>query len=128
MPIETATALGMIVGECLTTAYLSTIGMSSAPMSMKLARGADGAATLECGVDRINPSHDAARFDEPLVRACVDERGKLTEAPVVETTSGSSALDNAAVRVAKDGRYAKSVKGDVAVPNCHRFRVTFTLH
>lgn len=62
-----------------------------------------------------------------LVRACVDEKGKLNGAAVVETSSGSSSLDNAALRVAKDARYARSMKGDAPVPNCHRFRVTFTL-
>ncbi|MBL8551208.1 MAG: hypothetical protein JNJ73_14575 [Hyphomonadaceae bacterium] len=73
--IETATALGTIVGECLTSAYLSSIGMSSAPMIMKLARGADGFVTLDCGVERINPSHDGARFDEPLVRQLARQVG-----------------------------------------------------
>ncbi len=63
-----------------------------------------------------------------LVRACVDEAGKLNGLPVIETSSGSSALDNAALRVAKDGKYARSMQGEVAVGNCHRFRVTFTLH
>jgi protein TonB len=62
-----------------------------------------------------------------VVRACVDERGRLDGAPVVEASSGSARLDEAAVRVARDGRYARSVRGDTPVSNCHRFRVIFSM-
>jgi TonB family protein len=64
-----------------------------------------------------------------VVRACVNENGKLMDgAPVVETTSGSAAFDRAALRVAREGKYARSMRGDTPVPNCHRFRVVFSLH
>jgi protein TonB len=63
-----------------------------------------------------------------LVRACVDDNAKLDGAPVIETSSGSKSLDNAALRVARDARYARSMRGEAPVPNCHRFRVTFSLH
>jgi TonB family protein len=62
-----------------------------------------------------------------VVRACVNENGRLADAPVIEASSGSAALDDAAVRVARDGRYARSVRGDTPVPNCHRFRVIFSM-
>jgi TonB family protein len=63
-----------------------------------------------------------------LVRACVDESARLDGSPVIETSTGSEVLDSAAIRVAKQGRYARSLRGETAVPNCHRFRVTFALH
>jgi len=64
-----------------------------------------------------------------VVRACVNENGKLMDgAPIVEGSSGYEDFDRAALRVARDGKYARSMKGDQAVPNCHRFRVSFTLH
>ncbi len=63
-----------------------------------------------------------------VVRACVNENGRLDGAPVVEMSSGRPALDTAAMRVARDGRYARSMRGDMPVPNCHRFRVTFSMH
>jgi TonB family protein len=62
------------------------------------------------------------------VRSCVNENGRLDGSPTVERTSGRLSLDNAAVRVARDGKYARAVRGDTSVPHCHRFRVTFTMH
>lgn len=61
------------------------------------------------------------------VRACVNADGRLQGMPTVEQSSGTAALDNAAVRVARDGRYARSMQGDKPVPNCFRFRIVFTL-
>jgi TonB family protein len=64
-----------------------------------------------------------------VVRACVNENGMLMDgAPVVETSSGSADFDRAALRVAREGKYARSMRGDTPVPNCHRFRVVFSLH
>lgn len=62
------------------------------------------------------------------VRSCVGPNGRLDGTPTVESSSGRESLDNAAVRVARDGRYAKAMRGDSAVPNCYRFRVTFKMH
>ena len=62
------------------------------------------------------------------VRSCVNANGRLDGTPTVESSSGRASLDNAAVRVARDGRYAKAMRGDTAVANCYRFRVTFTMH
>jgi protein TonB len=62
------------------------------------------------------------------VRSCVNANGRLDGSPTVESSSGRESLDNAAVRVARDGRYAKAMRGDTPVPNCYRFRVTFTMH
>ena len=62
------------------------------------------------------------------VQSCVDTNGRLDGTPTVEETSGHGPLDKAAIRLARDGKYARAFRGEVAVPNCYRFRVTFTLH
>jgi periplasmic protein TonB len=62
------------------------------------------------------------------IRSCVDVNGRLDGSPVVEASSGRPSLDKAAVRLAQDGKYARAMRGDMPVPNCYRFRVTFTLH
>lgn len=79
--------------------------------------------------DSYYPPEARRRNEEgtALVRACVDERARLDGTPMIETSTGNALLDAAAVRVAKDGRYARAMRGEVAVPNCHRFRVTFSL-
>jgi TonB family protein len=61
------------------------------------------------------------------VRSCVDENGKLAGTPTLEASSGREPLDKAAIRLARDGKYARAMRGDTPVPNCYRFRVTFTL-
>ena len=62
------------------------------------------------------------------IKSCVDTNGRLDGTPTVEATSGRAPLDKAAVRLARDGKYARAMRGDTPVPNCYRFRVTFTLH
>lgn len=62
------------------------------------------------------------------VESCVDVNGKLDGAPTIQATSGREPLDKAAIRLARDGKYARAVRGETPVPNCYRFRVTFTLH
>lgn len=62
------------------------------------------------------------------VRSCVNESGRLDGTPTIEASSGRASLDSAAIRLARDGKYARAMRGDTPVPNCYRFRVTFTLH
>jgi TonB family protein len=62
------------------------------------------------------------------IQSCVNVNGKLDGTPTVRATSGRASLDKAAVRLASDGKYARAMRGDTPVPNCYRFRVTFTLH
>ena len=62
------------------------------------------------------------------IRSCVDPNGKLDGAPTVQASSGRTSLDNAAVRLARDGKYARAMRGEEPVANCYRFLVTFTLH
>ncbi len=64
---ETATAVGTILGECLTAVYLSTMGMSNTTLMVTLKADVDGERVLECGVQQVNPSHQTAHMDEALV-------------------------------------------------------------
>jgi TonB family protein len=61
------------------------------------------------------------------VQACVSEQGVLSSTPKVQRSSGRASLDQAAVRLVGDGRFARAMRGDEPVPNCYRFRVSFTM-
>jgi len=63
-----------------------------------------------------------------VVRACVDERGRLKGDPTVVTSSGYSRLDAGAVRLAKAGRYAAGTSdGQAQSESCVSFRVKFEI-
>lgn len=95
-------------------------------------------------VKRVSPRPDPKRFpstDEyypasakrlgqegsPVVRACVGANGRLTENPTVSQSSGTPALDEGAIRVAKAGRYFPGTEDGKPVPMCFQFKVTFHL-
>jgi TonB family protein len=59
------------------------------------------------------------------IQVCVDERGRRQGDPTVTQTSGNARLDRAALDVARDGRYARSARGETFVPNCYGFRIVF---
>jgi len=62
-----------------------------------------------------------------VVRVCIGPNGKLAETPTVTTSSRSARLDEAAIRLAKAGRYvAGSVDGQPTT-DCLSFRVKFEL-
>jgi protein TonB len=63
------------------------------------------------------------------VQACVDEKGRLTEAPTVARSSGSSILDEGALRLAKagSGHYRPTTEDGRAVSSCYPFRITFRM-
>jgi len=62
-----------------------------------------------------------------IVQACVDGNGVRRGEPTVEQTSGDVRLDEAAIRVARAGKFARAMQGDTPVPVCHRFHIGFTL-
>jgi TonB family protein len=65
----------------------------------------------------------------PVVKVCVGPSGKLLREPVVTDTSGFPDLDLAAIKVAKDTRYAAGTENGTALPeSCIRFKVKFTLN
>jgi TonB family protein len=77
------------------------------------------------------PPAGSARPQEqgaPVVKACVGPDGKLLRDPIVTTTSGSSEVDAAAIKVAKATRFSASKdKGDPLAESCIQFKVKFKL-
>jgi protein TonB len=62
------------------------------------------------------------------LRVCVGANGLLSGAPTMETTSGYSRLDAAAVKWAREAlRFTPAQRDGKAVPACKGFRVTFKL-
>jgi periplasmic protein TonB len=63
------------------------------------------------------------------IRVCVDERGRLTEAPALAQTSGSARLDEGALKLAKagSGHYRPTTEDGRAVSSCYPFRIKYAL-
>jgi len=63
------------------------------------------------------------------VKACVDAQGRLSSSPLIVESSGSSRLDEAALRLAKagSGHYRATTENGQAVNACYPFRVRFQL-
>jgi TonB family protein len=74
-------------------------------------------------VDRRRAGVEGASY----VQVCVDTQGVRSTEPLIERSSGDAELDRAALNVARHGRYARSVQGDQAVPNCYHFRIVFRI-
>jgi protein TonB len=63
------------------------------------------------------------------VRVCVAPTGKLEGSPVIQTSSGSTRLDAAALKWAREAlRFTPATERGVPVSACKGFRVHFTLH
>jgi TonB family protein len=64
-----------------------------------------------------------------IVRVCVDAAGRMSGAPLVETSSGFKRLDQAALRWARESlSFTPATENGVGVPACKGFRVNFNLH
>jgi hypothetical protein len=64
--------------------------------------------------------------DAPVVKVCVGESGELLREPEITDTSGFPELDAAAIKVAKDMRFAPAVQDGVGLPeSCVKFKVKF---
>jgi TonB family protein len=63
------------------------------------------------------------------VRACVDGKGRLTSEPVIIESSGSSRLDDGALRLARagSGHYRATTENGQAMNACYPFRIRFEL-
>lgn len=63
------------------------------------------------------------------VKTCIDPKGKLTEDPTIAQSSGSSRLDEAAVKLAKagNGKYKPATEDGQPVAGCTQFRIKFDL-
>jgi TonB family protein len=64
-----------------------------------------------------------------VVRVCADAAGRMSGAPVVEASSGSKRLDQAALRWARESlSFTAATENGVGVPACKGFRVKFNLN
>ena len=63
----------------------------------------------------------------PTVKVCVGPSGKLTEDPTIAQSSGSSRLDEGAIKLAKAGRYIAGSVDGAPTTECIQFRVKFEL-
>jgi periplasmic protein TonB len=62
-----------------------------------------------------------------LISACAGANGRVASVPKVEKSSGSSRLDQAAIRYATHARYRPATEDGKPIPGCTRFYVTFRL-
>lgn len=62
-----------------------------------------------------------------VVKTCVGPNGKLSETPTVVTSSNSARLDEAAVKLARAGRFTAGTIDGVATTDCISTRVRFEL-
>jgi TonB family protein len=75
----------------------------------------------------------ARRLEEQgisTVRVCVDAHGRLTSAPATVQSSGSTRLDEGALRLAQagSGHYRASTEDGRAIDSCYAFRIRFKLN
>jgi TonB family protein len=75
---------------------------------------------------------DARRRGEKgvaTVRTCVDEKGRLTAAPTIARSSGSSSLDEGALKLAKagSGHYRATTEDGRPVSSCYEFLIRYDL-
>jgi TonB family protein len=63
------------------------------------------------------------------VKACVDGNGRLSSEPMIIESTGSSRLDEAALRLAKagSGHYRATTENGQPVHSCYPFRIRFEL-
>lgn len=64
------------------------------------------------------------------VHVCVGTNGRITEQPTVTQSSGSSRLDEGAVKLAKagSGHYRPTTEDGKPINSCFQFRIKFELH
>ena len=63
----------------------------------------------------------------PTVHVCVAASGKLSAAPTIAQSSGSSRLDDGALNLAKAGRYVAGSEDGKAIDACFDFRIKFQM-
>lgn len=94
-----------------------------APRAMTHASGKFGSSE-----DFYPPS--SIRLEEQgsvTVKVCVAPNGKLAEPPRVERSSNSARLDDAALKLAKAGRFTPGTIDGTPTTDCFSFRVKFEL-
>jgi protein TonB len=63
----------------------------------------------------------------PTVHVCVGANSKLTAAPTIAQSSGSSRLDEGAINLAKAGRYIAGMDDGKPIDACFDFRIKFQM-
>jgi protein TonB len=63
----------------------------------------------------------------PTVHVCVGANSKLTAAPTIAQSSGSSRLDEGALNLAKAGRYIAGMDDGKPIDACFDFRIKFQM-
>ena len=73
------------------------------------------------------PAIRAHQEGAPIVRTCVDEKGRLNAAPTLVQSSGTASLDQGALRLAKagSGHYRPTTEDGQPVVSCYDIRVVF---
>jgi protein TonB len=101
----------------------------SAPHAVSKVQGGPGAGFPN--VDDYYPPSAirAEEYGTVIVQVCVDPKGRLTSEPVTLQGSGSSRLDEGALKLAKagSGHYRASTEDGRPVDSCYAFRVRFQL-
>jgi TonB family protein len=110
-------------------ADLAPSGTSTGPSMVNRVQGGPGIGFPTA--DDFYPS-PAIRLGEQgvaTVTACVDRTGRLTSDPIIGQTSGSSRLDQAALKLAKagSGHYKPTTEDGQPVNSCYPFRIRFNL-
>jgi TonB family protein len=87
--------------------------------------------TVVRSTDDYYPSQSLSLGEQgvAVVRICVTPAGRLDGRPVIETSSGSSRLDAAAITWAREAlRFTPATRGGEAVAACKGFKVNFKLN
>lgn len=97
-------------------------------IAWKWGRGHSAQSPPAAGTALAAPSN-AARYVGTAagaeVRVCADESGKLAADPVITRSSGDSALDEAALRIARSGAPYYRPAGAAAVSGCVQLAIKF---
>lgn len=94
----------------------------SAPAAA-LTPAAATAAVVGAAVSGPSGPHPATGDAE--VRVCADERGRLTQDPIITRSSGDSGLDQAALGIARSGAPYYRPAGATAVTGCAQLAIKF---
>jgi TonB family protein len=64
------------------------------------------------------------------VSVCIDTKGRVTGMPSIAQSSGSTLLDEGALRLAKaaSGHYRPTTEDNQAISDCYSYRIRFELH
>jgi protein TonB len=123
IPVETTTAIRDVTNQ--------PVVHPPPPPARQVVRVGGGPGKNFPSTDDYYPPA-SARLGESgtaTVHVCTDPKGKLTEDPKVLETSGSSRLDEGALRLAKaaSGRYKPATEDGTPVASCFGFRIKFQL-